>query len=139
MRLGKYGEVLYRYARGIDEREVRTDWQRKSLSSERTYSQDLEGLAVMDAEIDRLSAGVAESLAERGLEGTTVVLKVRYGDFTTVTRSRTLECPVTEATQLARVGRELLRKTEASERPVRLLGIGVSRFNGDDGPQLRLF
>ncbi len=140
-RLGRYGSVLWRYARGIDDRPVQTTRERKSLSAETTYTTDLVELEQMEQEIERLAARVTRGLEKRDLHGSSVTLKVRYEDFTTVTRSRTLERPVRDASELARIGRDLLQKTSAGERAVRLLGIGLSKFHTEtsrDDPQLFL-
>jgi DNA polymerase-4 len=140
-RLGRYGETLHRYARGIDARPVSTHRERKSLSAERTYGTDLHDLDRMDLELERLGEEVARGLARRGIAGATVTVKVRYPDFVTVTRSRTLRRPVDDARLLTELSRELLRRTEAGERGVRLLGLGVSKLARDprEDPQLRLF
>jgi DNA polymerase IV len=134
-RFGRFGETLYRFARGIDDRPVVTDSERKSLSSERTYDEDLVGIASMDEEVDRQASGVAEALARRGLAGATIQLKVRYDDFTTVTRSATLSAPTDDGALIAQVARELLRRTEAASRPVRLLGVGIAKLSEDGEPR----
>ena len=83
---------------------------------------------------------VSTSCEKARLSGTTVVLKLRYDDFSTITRSHTLLHPTRLAEEIAAVGRELLEKTEFKTRPVRLLGIGVSGLLHDDRPlQLTLF
>jgi DNA polymerase-4 len=131
-RLGKMGHVLYRFARGEDDRPVVTESLRKSLSSECTYASDLVDIAAMDAELDRQAEEVATALTRRGLFGRTVVVKVRYDDFATATRSLTLASPTANASVLSEIGRALLRRTEAPRRRVRLLGIGVAKL--DAGP-----
>jgi DNA polymerase-4 len=93
----------------------------------------------MEAVIDRLAGSVAESLERRSIAGCTVTLKVRYDDFTTVTRSATRGLPVASAEEIAGIARELLRSTEAEHRPVRLLGVTVSKLSGEDAGQLVLF
>ncbi len=138
-RFGRYGGVLYRFARGIDDRPVRTDRVRKSLGSETTYSQDLVDLEAIDRELHRLSTGLSRSLARRELEARTLTLKVRYSDFTTVTRSLSSQ-PTRAADALLETARLLLTRTEAGRRPVRLLGLTASKLQteGEDS-QLRLF
>ncbi len=137
--LGRHGAALFRYARGLDERPVRVDRERKSLSSERTYASDLTALPAMDAELERLAAEVAAGLARRRLGACTLTLKVRYDDFTTVTRSRTLTAPTTDAGEIGEVMRLLLRRSEAGRRPVRLLGVGGSNLVRGRIAQLALF
>lgn len=138
-RFGRHGARLACFARGVDERPVRVDRERKSLSSERTYEKDLIELPAIFEEIDRLSDGVARGLAKREISAQTVTLKVRYGDFTTITRSATLPTPTLDAEVLRRVSRRLLTKTEAGHRPVRLLGVGGSNLFAGRLEQLDLF
>ena len=138
-RLGRYGRTLARYCRGIDERPVRTHRERKSLSSERTYAEDLDSLEAMTAELDKQAAGVARGLAKRDLSACTVTIKVRYSDFTTVTRSQTLPAPTRDEAVIAQCARDLLRRTQAARRPVRLLGVGASNLLTGRVEQLSLF
>lgn len=141
-RMGKHGRGLHRFARGEDERPVRIHRERKSLGHERTFRTDLATLAEMDDQIDRLAGMVGEGLRERGLLARTVTVKVRYPDFETPTRSRTLPEGTDSAGWIAEVGRDLLRQTDAGRQPVRLLGVTASGFEGSaDGlpRQLRLF
>jgi DNA polymerase-4 len=138
-RFGKHGRMLYEFARGIDERPVETHQERKSLGTENTYAVDLEAAAAMLEELDRMALEVAASLERRGLAGCTVTLKVRYADFTTVTRSQTLPAPVCDAATIAHWARALLQRTEAPARPVRLLGVTVSSLLHERVEQLPLF
>jgi DNA polymerase-4 len=82
---------------------------------------------------------LAAMLARHELSACTVTLKLRYSDFTTVTRSRTLPLPVADGATLAACARELLGKTEAVRRPVRLLGVGASNLLAGSLAQLPLF
>ncbi len=136
---GRWGKMLFNYSRGVDERPVRLHRERKSLSSERTYSRDLAHLAEMDAELEKLAERVAAGLRKRELSACTITVKVRYGDFTTVTRSHTLPAPSAEARLLAEQAKGLLRKSEAAKRPVRLLGLGASNLVRGRVEQLSLF
>ena len=138
-RFGRHGEGLYHRSRGIDERPVRTHRERKSLGHERTYPRDLRTLEEMDAQLDDLSERVAAGLERREIGARTVTVKVRYGDFTTLTRARTLEAPTTSASRIARVAKELLRQTEAGKISVRLLGVTGSGLSQGEPEQLRLF
>ncbi len=140
-RFGRHGRVLWEFARGIDERPVETHQERKSLGTENTYSRDLRGLAPMEAELLRMAVEVAASLEKRSLAGCTVTLKVRYSDFTTVTRSRTLAWPTRDAPTILRAARGLLRfTTDAERRSVRLLGVTLSSLvHGGGKEQLELF
>ncbi len=125
-RFGHWGRTLWERARGIDERPVREERERKSLSTEETFSNDLETLDEMDAVLRRMAVEVAEGLQRRHLAGCTVTLKVRFPDFTTPTRSHTLPVATSDPERLAACGLDLLRRTDAGRRPVRLLGLGVA-------------
>ncbi|NND01702.1 MAG: DNA polymerase IV [Acidimicrobiia bacterium] len=137
--LGSYGRALHRYCRGIDERPVRVERERKSLSSENTFARDLISVEEARAEVDRLAESVAASLAKRELSAGTVTVKVRYSDFKTITRSQTLSLPTSDAGILRATARLLLNRTEAGRRPVRLLGVGCSNLGTISIEQLRLF
>ena len=140
-RFGRHGRLLWEFARGIDERPVETHQERKSLGTENTYVEDLVGLAPMEREIERMAEEVATALERRGIAGCTVTLKVRYSDFTTLTRARTLAWPTCETRTIFRAARDLLRgATEADRRPVRLLGVTLSSLvAGGGSSQLELF
>jgi DNA polymerase-4 len=138
-RFGKHGRLLHEFSRGIDERPVETHQERKSLGTENTYAEDLTNLAAMEAEVDRMAQEVADSLGRSGLAGCTVTLKVRYEDFITVTRSRTFAVPVYDRVTIALCARDLLRRTEAPRRPVRLIGVTASNLVRERISQLPLF
>ena len=138
-RFGRHGLGLYNYSRGIDGRPVRTDRQRKSLGQERTYANDIRSLEEMDSQLQWLSERVAAGLERREIAARTITVKVRYPDFTTLTRSRTLERPTASPTVIAELARQLLRQTEAEERSVRLLGVTGSGLTLGEPEQLWLF
>ena len=141
-RFGRHGQGLYNYSRGVDERPVRTDRERKSLGSERTYAQDISSLEEMDSQLEDLARRVASGLERREIAAKTITVKVRYPDFTTLTRSRSLTHATSSAERIATLAMELLRTTDAESRSVRLLGVtGSGLSSGDDeGPaQLTLF
>ncbi len=139
-RFGKHGRVLFEFSRGIDERPVETHSERKSLGTENTYAEDLTEPGRMEEEVERMAQEVAEALARRELAGCTVTLKLRYSDFTTITRSQSFAAPVYDRAVIAAAARDLLlRKTEASSRPVRLLGVTVSNLVRERISQLSLF
>ena len=123
--VGSLAEWLRRLSHGDDPRRVTPDRPWKSISAEDTYPEDLTSVREMRAEIERLARRVAASVAKKGLYARTVTLKVRYADFTTVTRSHTEELATQDATRIAERALALLERTEAAQRPVRLLGVGV--------------
>jgi DNA polymerase-4 len=122
--VGSWADSLVRLAHGEDPRRVVPNQRAKSCSTEDTYAKDLTDPAGMRAEIEAMARHDAAWLAKRDLFARTVVLKVRYGDFTTVTRSDTRR-PTRDADELAARAAALLERTEAATRPVRLLGVGV--------------
>ena len=138
-RFGKHGAMLFAFARGDDDRAVETQHQRKSLGTESTYRADLRNLAEMDGELEQMAAEVAAGLEQRALAACTVVVKVRYADFTTVSRSRTFPIPTASPARLAALARDLLRRTDAGARAVRLLGVSTATLVPGALRQLELF
>ena len=130
-KVGNIGDWLYHRARGIDERPVTTNWVRKSLGQEETFSTDLLSIEVLRAHILSLSSEVAKSLIQRNLKPRTITLKVKYADFTQVTRRRTLQEGVLDEHSISTIGLELLKITAAGTRKIRLLGISTSNFMGE--------
>jgi DNA polymerase-4 len=122
--VGSSADWLRRLALGIDEREVTPDRAAKSSSSENTYSYDLTDIQQMRLELDEMARDGAAWLARKDLLARTVTIKVRYSDFTTVTRSDT-RAPTRDEDEIASRAVALLTRTEAASRPVRLLGAGV--------------
>jgi len=127
--VGSLAATLKRLAWGEDPREVKPDRPWKSISAETTYSVDLEDVGEMRAELARLAARVVNSLEKKNLLARTVTIKVRYGDFTTVTRSHSA-APTRAGGEFAARAAALLERTEAGRRPVRLLGVGAHGLEG---------
>ena len=123
--VGSQAAGLRRLAHGIDDRSVVANRRRKSRSSEQTYATDLVDIATIRNEIERLAGGAAAWLEASSVCARTVTVKVRYGDFKTITRSNTGRLPTRAADDITRRARALLDRTEAGRRPVRLLGVGV--------------
>jgi DNA polymerase-4 len=123
--VGRMADTLRKLSRGEDDREVRPDRPWKSISAETTFAVDLENLQDMQSELTALAKKVAHSLQKKGLLARTVTLKLRYGDFTTVTRSHTADAPTRDPGDFAARAVALLARTEAARRPVRLLGVGT--------------
>jgi DNA polymerase-4 len=130
--VGSLAEWLRQLARGEDPREVTPDRPTKSISEESTYAQDLVELDVMRGELDSMARRVAADLERNSLTARTVTIKVRYPDFTTVTRSHTSEPATRDSAQLAQRAIALLDKTDAAHRSVRLLGVGAHALVEDD-------
>lgn len=135
-RFGKHGLDLARHARGIDDRPVSTEHERKSISQETTFARDVTDGDVLRATLREQAAEVARTLQRSQLLGATVKLKLRAQDFTTLTRQTTLSHPTDEAQVIESAVLELLDK--AWDRlAVRLVGVGVTGLS--DARQLSLW
>lgn len=139
---GQSGGELYDLAHGIDNSAVISDEESedKSISHEETFSSDITDIAALETVLHQHADRVATRLRKQNLAGRIVFIKLRYHDFTTLTRRITLP----EATELGelifRYGRELLRtRTDAGKRPVRLLGVGVGGLSHKGDTQGVLF
>ena len=122
--VGSLASWLKRLSQGDDPREVKPDRPWKSISAETTYVTDLEDLPQMKLELEALAKKVVNSLQKKNLLARTVTIKVRFDDFTTVTRSHSAE-PTHAADAFAARTAALLERTDAARRPVRLLGVGA--------------
>jgi DNA polymerase-4 len=132
--LGKHGLFLQKLARGEDSRTVDPEWNRKSYGSERTFSRDITSLSELESVLRELCIEIAESLQNETKRAKTFTLKVRYSDFSTITRSVTLHRHLDRPEKIDEIARGLMiEKTEAGLRPVRLIGISASQLiqNGD--------
>ncbi len=140
-RFGRSGHEFWMLAKGRDERPVEPDRDAKSISAETTFAVDQSLAETVLQELAGQSAEVAERLGRLGAQARTVVLKLRYSDFSTVTRSHTPGRPVSEAEEIFALASRLLEgRTEFPARPVRLVGVGVSGFTDPNAPvQLELF
>jgi DNA polymerase-4 len=133
--VGSMAEWLRKLAAGEDGRPVEPNRRSKSSSSECTYPQDLTDLGRIRDEIAGMARDNALWLGRRGLVARTVTIKVRYSDFTTITRSHSAE-PTSDPDQVAERAVALLGKTEAGTRPVRLLGAGVHNLESAARPDV---
>jgi DNA polymerase-4 len=122
--VGSQVDWLRQLALGIDPRPVEPNRPRKSVGSENTFAEDLVDDAEMRREVEALAARVARWLERHALYARTVTLKARYNDFTTVTRSMTGQ-PTCDRAEVTARALELLGRTEAGRRPVRLLGVSA--------------
>jgi len=125
-RFGSQGEYLWQLAHGIDDRLVVPEREAKSISHETTFEQDIDDLEVLRAWLVDLTEQVGWRLRRYGLQGRTVHVKVRFADFSTITRSQTMPEPTDITHELWRVADEMLcHRLPAGHLPVRLLGMGV--------------
>ncbi len=126
--VGSLAEWLKQLAQGIDDRPVVADYEPKSSGSENTFVTDLEDLTEIREEIESMARGTAQWLTKRDLYARTVTIKVRYSDFTTITRSHT-EPASRDEDAIVRRAIALLDRTEAGRRPIRLLGVSVHNLS----------
>ena len=128
-RLGaSLGRHLSALAAGRDERVVEPGGEAKSISVEQTYSEDLHDDTAIEDAVFKHCDSLATRLASAGLVGRTISLKIRFGDFTTITRSRTVDAGVGFTSNLWAVASELLHSLDRAGRGVRLLGVGASEL-----------
>jgi DNA polymerase-4 len=131
--VGSLADWLRQLANGIDDRPVVPNREVKSSGSENTYPEDLTDLDTIRTEIAEMAGHTIGWLSRKQLLARTVTIKVRYDDFTTITRSHTAPPTRDESDLTARAVR-LLEKTDAGRRPIRLLGVSVHNFSGGNDP-----
>jgi len=135
---GKAGAYYYWIARGVDERPVRANRIRKSVSAENTFSTDLTEFDAMVAELDPLIDKVWRHCEGTGNRGRTVTLKVNFADFEIITRSRSVSSPIANRGDLAHLAIDLLENATPLPKAVRLLGILLSSLQGQDDTDAQL-
>jgi DNA polymerase-4 len=135
---GKHGGEMALRAKGIDNRPVETEHDAKSVSKETTFARDVNDLAFLRQTIRQLAEGVGWRVRKAGLRGNTVRVKIRWSDFTTLTRQQALPQATDDDTEIERVAQELFRGAWTSGQAVRLIGVGVSGFD-DSEQQLGLW
>jgi DNA polymerase-4 len=135
--VGSFGPTLRQFAFGGDDRPLELYEETKSISSENTFLHDTDHRPTLKATLWEQAQEVAAELAEKHLAAKTVQVRIRYGDFTTLTRQMTFEEGITEARDIYRLGCVLLARHRLVTRPLRLIGLGVSSL-GPPSQQLRL-
>jgi DNA polymerase-4 len=132
--VGSWSDWLRQLANGVDDRAVEPNRETKSSGSEITYSQDLTDILEIRQEIDEMARDAAQWLERKQLLCRTVTIKVRYSDFTTITRSHSRMPAARDAEDIAQRAVTLLDRTEAAARPVRLLGVSVHNLEDPAAP-----
>ena len=125
---GSSATYYHDLARGICHRQVRANRPWKSIGAEDTFFEDLRDEADLAAELDRISQTVWRRIAEKGIVGRTVTLKVKYQDFRIVTRARTLDRIVADRAEFLAIGRALLHGLMPPPKGIRLLGLTLSKL-----------
>jgi DNA polymerase-4 len=136
--VGSFGPKLKRFAFGEDDRQLEIGDEIKSISNEETFLKDTDDRKVLRACLREQAMDISQRLKHRQLGAHTVQVKVRYSDFTTLTRQISVEEPITEAADIYRLGCFLLGRDKLVSRPLRLLGLGVSSLREPSGRQLPL-
>ena len=128
--MGGFGAFLHELAHGRDDRPVESNWEPKSRGSETTFERDVFSLERLEEVLKEQALELAQDLNRISKKGRTITIKLRYRDFQTVTRSRTLPFFTDETALIEKTALQLLREsTEAGERPVRLIGLSVKNLS----------
>src|SRR4249919_25235 len=122
---GSSGRWYWRIARGIDEREVKPDRPYKSVSAERTFDVDLAEPEDLRRELTRIAGYAWDRVERAGVRGRTVTLKIKYADFTLITRSKSFGLPVADRAAFEAAGQALLDSLLPVSKGIRLLGLGL--------------
>ena len=132
---GRSSDYLYRAARGIDLRPVRSSRIRKSVGGERTFSRDLSSGSELRETMENIIDIVWERIERAQASGRTVTLKLKYADFQISSRARTVDRPVQTKEAFARMGRALLEEVLPLPMPIRLMGLTLSKLEVAEGSQ----
>ena len=139
-KFGERGTVMHLFSMGIDERDVEPGREPKSIGHEQTFMKDILNPDQARKEILSLANRIALRMRRDEVRGSTVSLKVKYSDFTQIIRAATLPEPTDDSMEIYSTACRLLKKTAVGKRPVRLLGISLSRLSSPEGEkQLMLF
>ncbi|MDR1581783.1 MAG: DNA polymerase IV [Prevotellaceae bacterium] len=130
---GKMGHSFYKYARGIDLREVEPNRITKSISSETTFLTDKDSLSLLNIELYNLAKDVIQRMKDESFYGKTITLKVKYADFKIITRSKTFAHNITDFYSLWNCSKEIMKQVDISQKKIRLLGLGVSNAGNETG------
>lgn len=122
---GKHGDFLHSAAHGKDDSPVVTEWKPKSVSQENTFDRDTRDPARIEKDLLEMAERVAAEVEREGYTARTVVVKLRYGDFTTITRQATLRTPTADKRAIRDCALRLVRTHWDRKRPLRLIGVGA--------------
>jgi DNA polymerase-4 len=126
---GKSGEWFYNLTRGIDDSPVEPNWERKSIGRETTLPEDITDMKKIREILEELCFEVEKLLKETDKKGKTITLKIKYFDFQQITRSITVDKPVQSGATIMGYIQDLLLKTDAGKKKIRLLGVSMHNFN----------
>ena len=123
---GKMGQVFYDFARGIDNRPVISEWERKSVSCERTFETDISENAAVTIHLYHTVLELERRIKKNAFEGRTLTLKVKFLDFKQITRSITVDHLLRTKDEILPLAKQLMQGVEYHSHPIRLIGLGVS-------------
>ena len=135
---GKVGRYFFNIAHGIDDRPVVPDRERKSLGAEHTFAEDFNDRQLLLKKISVLAAEVDKRLQKSGKPGKTLTVKIKFADFTQITRSRTETYPIHGFDTINRIAGEIFAATFKEGMEIRLLGITISNFVQEEDPEEQL-
>lgn len=130
---GKAGAVYYDFARGIDNRPVVVEHERKSVGCERTFLEDISISSAVVIELYHTVLELEGRLRKSQFRGRTLTLKVKFADFTQITRSITQEKVLFKKDDILPVAKRLMREVDFERHPIRLMGLAVSNSSSDSG------
>ena len=128
---GKQGMHFYNLVRGIQHSAVKPNRERKSLAVEHTYGRDLHSKRVVLEKLERIAAELEKRMQKRDLGGKTLTLKIKFSDFTQITRSHTQESELRSVEDILPIVDTLVAENDW-EKPIRLLGLSLSKFSNDE-------
>ncbi len=137
-KFGKNGLNMHQAALGIDPRTVTATRSIQSIGQEETFSTDLKDLTSIHRELLALAVKVGHRLRAQGLRSRTITVKVKYYDFQQITRSLTMAEPTDDQQTIYKLGRNLLEKTAAGRKPIRLLGVTAANLVANNATQQQL-
>lgn len=123
---GKMGKIYYDFARGIDERPVEAERIRKSIGCEQTLEKDISRKSSVIIELYHVANELIRRLEGKEFYGNTLTLKIKFGDFTQITRSQTVTHELTTLDTILLLAKKLLKEVEFENHPIRLIGLSVS-------------
>lgn len=128
---GSFADYLFRASRGIDLRPVRANRIRKSVGGERTFSEDISSGSALRDTLERIVDIVWDRIESAKAEGRTVTLKMKYNDFTQVTRAKSLSQNVKDKQEFSAISRAMLKELLPLPMPIRLMGLTLSNLEAD--------
>lgn len=131
-RFGKIGKYYFDIARATDHREVNPDRIRKSLGAENTFEEDLSTRKEVEKELEQILETVDKRMAASKTKGKTLTVKVKYADFTQITRSKTISKWIKSRDQIKQLYSEILNHEDLLHKPIRLLGLTISNLNHEE-------